>query len=113
MRAAVTLGDVVGEAEDRLVVALVPPERDLDADAVLLGVDGDGLGDQRLLGAIDVAHESFEAAFVVQLVRPRFDAAQVRQDDAHARIQEGEFAQAPLQRGVVELDDALEGVGAR
>jgi hypothetical protein len=36
MRAAVALRDVVGEAQHVLVVAVVPPHRDFDGDAVLL-----------------------------------------------------------------------------
>jgi hypothetical protein len=36
MGAAVALRDVVGEAEHVLVVAVVPPHRDFDIDAVLL-----------------------------------------------------------------------------
>ena len=42
VRAAVALRDVVGEAEHVLVVGVVPPQRDLDADAVALGADHDG-----------------------------------------------------------------------
>jgi hypothetical protein len=44
MRAAVALRDVVGEAQHVLVVAVVPPHRDFDADAVALGADGDRRG---------------------------------------------------------------------
>jgi hypothetical protein len=35
MGAAVALRDVVGEAQHVLVVAVVPPQRDFDGDAVL------------------------------------------------------------------------------
>ena len=41
MRAAVALRDVVGEAQHVLVIAVVPPQRDLDVDAVALGLDHD------------------------------------------------------------------------
>ena len=47
MRAAVALGDVVGEAQDVFVIAVVPFQRDIDADAVALGGNGDGIGQQR------------------------------------------------------------------
>ena len=41
MRAAVALGDVVGEGQHILVVAVVPPQSDFDADAVALALDED------------------------------------------------------------------------
>src|SRR3546814_10919578 len=39
VRAAVALRDVVGEGEDVLIIAVVPFERDLDADIVALAGD--------------------------------------------------------------------------
>jgi hypothetical protein len=42
--AAVALRDVVGEAEDLLVIAVVPLQRDVDADLVALAGDGERLG---------------------------------------------------------------------
>ena len=41
MRAAVALRNVVGEAEHALVVAVVPPQRAFDRDAVALRLDHD------------------------------------------------------------------------
>ena len=76
--AAVALRDVVGEAEHVLVVAVVPPERDLDGDAVALGPDHDRLGDERLLGAVEIAHEGFEPALVVELLALLVRAARDR-----------------------------------
>ena len=64
MRAAVALRDVVGEGQHVLVIAVVPPQRDLDADAVALAPDQDRLLDQRRLGAVEIAHEGLEAALV-------------------------------------------------
>ena len=61
MGAAVALRDVVGEGQHVLVVAVVPPERDLDRDAVALALDEDGLADQRGLGAVEIAHEGLES----------------------------------------------------
>ena len=104
MRAAVALRDVVGEGQHVLVVAVVPPQRDLDADAVALALDEDGLVDQRRLGAVEVAHEGFQAAFVIELLAFRLGMARVGQHDAHARVQEGELAQAVFDRRVIELD---------
>jgi hypothetical protein len=42
MRAAIALRDVVGEAEHVLVVAVVPPQRDVDRDAVALAREAIG-----------------------------------------------------------------------
>jgi hypothetical protein len=62
VRAAVALRDVVGEAEDLLVIAVVPFERDVDADLVALAVDGDRVRDERGLGAIEIADERGDPA---------------------------------------------------
>ena len=104
MRAAVALRDVVGEGQHVLVVAVVPPQRDLDADAVALAADQDRLVDQRRLGAVEIAHERLQAALVMQLLALGLGVPRVGQHDAHAGIEEGELAQAVLDRRVVELD---------
>jgi hypothetical protein len=52
--AAVALRDVVGEAEDLLVIAVVPFERDVDADILALPGDGNRLGNERSLGAVEI-----------------------------------------------------------
>ncbi len=46
MRAAVALRNVVREAQHRLVVAVVPPQRRLDVDAVLVAADHDRIGER-------------------------------------------------------------------
>ena len=112
MRAAVALRDVVGEGQHVLVVAVVPPQRDLDRDAVALAADDDRLVDQRRLGAVEIAHEGLEPALVMQLLALGLGAARVGQDDAHAGIEEGQLAQAVLDRRVIELDHG-EGLAAR
>ena len=113
MRAAVALRDVVGEDQHLLVVGVVPPQRHLDADAVLVAAQHDRRVEQRRLGAVDVAHELGEAAVVAHLLALLVGVALVLQDHAHARVEEGQLAQAMLQRGVVELGDVVEGLGAR
>ena len=110
MGAAVALGDVVGEAEDLLVIAVVPFERDLDADVVALAGDRDRIGDQRRLGAVEIADEGGDAAFVIELDLLLLLVAGVGEDQADARIEEGELAEAMLERVEVELDD-LERLG--
>ena len=64
MRAAVALRDVVGEDQHVLVVGIVPPQGDFDGDAVALAAYQHRLADQRALGAVEIAHEGFEAALV-------------------------------------------------
>ena len=61
MRAAVALRDVVGEDQHALVIAVVPGERDFHGDAFALGDDHDRVGDQRILGAVEIAHELLPA----------------------------------------------------
>ena len=98
MRAAVALRDVVGEAQHGLVIAVGPLEGRLDRDAVLLADDIDRLADQRGFLPVDMLHESFHAAFVFQRDLERLGAALVAEDDLHAAVEEGEFAQAVFQR---------------
>ena len=112
MGAAVALRDVVGEGQHILVVAVVPPHRDFDRDAVALGADGDRRRDQRLLGAIEIFDELFQPALIEQFLCLDVGMARVGQNDAHAGVQEGELAQPMLQRAVVELDHG-EGVRRR
>ena len=103
MGAAVALRDVVGEAEDVLVIGVVPLHRDLDRDAVALGEDDDRLRDERMLGAVEELDEGLEAALIHQRLGLRLDAAPVGEHDLDAGIEEGELAQAMLERGVIEL----------
>ena len=67
MRAAVALRDVVGKAEDLLVIAVVPLQRDLDANVVALPRDRDRIRNQRRLGAVEIFHEGRDAALVMHL----------------------------------------------
>ena len=64
MGAAVTLRDVVGEAQHVLVVAVVPPQRGLDADVVHLGPHHDRGRHHRLLVAVEIFDEFLDAAVI-------------------------------------------------
>ncbi len=112
VRAAVALRDVVGEEQHVLVVAVVPPQCHLDDDLLALTADHDRLADQRLLGAVEIAHEGRRTALIHHLLAPDIGVARVRQHDLGARVQEGELAQAVLERCEVELG-LREGLGAR
>ena len=109
MGAAIPLWDVVGEGQHHLVIAVVPPQRGLDADAVAFAGDEDRVGNQWRLRPVEPAHELAHAAVIVQLGPERFGRAFVFQHDAHARVQEGQLAQAVFQRlvAVVEVREGL------
>ena len=69
VRAAFVRVDVVGERVDRLGVAVVPLQRDLGVDAVVLAVHVDRLLVDGRLVLVQVLDERDDAAFVVELVR--------------------------------------------
>jgi hypothetical protein len=77
MGAAVALRDVVCERQYGFVVAVVPPHRDLDADAVLFADHVDRLRHHAGLRPVDVFHEFPHAAFVEQLDLLRLGVALV------------------------------------
>ncbi len=112
MGAAVALRDVVGEGQDVLVIAIVPLERDVDADVVALAGDGDRVGDQRRLGAVEIFDEGGDPALIIQLDFLALGVPRVGQDQPHARVEEGELAEAVLEPLEVEIGD-LERVGRR
>src|SRR5690606_25898685 len=103
MGAAIALGNVVREAENILVVAVIPPHGHFDADIILLGPDADRVLDERRLGAIKKADKSFKPAFIDKIDFLRLDAPQIRQADAHAGVEEGKLAQAVFQRREAEF----------
>ena len=103
MRAAVALRNVVGEAKHALVVAVVPPQGCFDGDAIRLMLDEDGFGNQRRLGAVEIAHEGFKPAFVHHFLALMLGMPRVGQQDAHTGIEKGQFAQAVLKCLVIEL----------
>ena len=63
-----------------------------------------GLRDERALGAVEIAHEGLEAAFVIEHLGSHLGAARVGQFDANAGIQEGEFAQPVLDGAEIIID---------
>ncbi len=109
--AAVALRDVVGEAQHLLGVAVVPLHGDFDADlgagdaavafgrAAAFGVEGRGM--QHLLVGVDELHEAHDAAGAGEVILAA--VALVLEADAHAVVQEGQFAQALGQDLVAEL----------
>ena len=110
MGAAVALRDVVGEGEDVLVIAVVPLQRDVDADIVALAGDRDRLGKERRLGAVEIFDEGADAALIIELMLLPLLVPRVGEDHADAGIEEGELAIAMLELLEIELGD-LERVG--
>ncbi len=100
---AVALRDRVGEAQHRLVVAVVPPQRALDRDALALALDHDRRGNERRLVAVEIFDEGLDPALVAQLLALLHRMAHVGEHDQHARVEEGELAQPVLQRREIEL----------
>ena len=95
--------DVVGEAEDRLLVGAVPLHRHLDLALLLLALEEDRLAVQRVLVLVEVADEVLDPALVLEGDAVGL-AALVDQLDLQAAGEEGRLAQALGQGLEVELD---------
>ena len=96
MRAAFVRVDVVREREHQLGVAVVPLQRDLGVDAVLLALHEDRLVVDDRLVLVQVLDERDDAAFVLELVA--LAVALVVDRDEDAAVQERELAQALRER---------------
>ena len=112
MGAAVTLRDVVGEAQHVLMIAVVPPKRGLDADIVEFGAHHDRGRHDRLLVAVEVFDEFLDAADILHFLALFDRMAHVGQHDIDAGIQERELAQAVLEGSEI-IFDIGEGFGRR
>ena len=110
VRAAFVRVDVVRERVDRLGVAVVPLQRDLGVDAVLLAAHVDRLLVDRRLVLVQVRDERDDAALVVELVA--LAVALVVERDEDAAVQERELAQ-PLRERVEAEDGGLEDLRRR
>ena len=102
VRAAFVRVDVVREGVDRLGVAVVPLQRDLDVDAVLLAVHVDRLVVDRRLVLVQVLDERDDARLrrgTCALLPSRSSSMR----DGDAAVQERELAQPLRQRVEAEL----------
>jgi len=97
MGAAVALRDIVGEAENILVIAVVPLQCDVDDDIVAVAVNGDRLWHQRRLVTVEILNKGSDSAFVKQVDFLYLFMPCVAQYDVHATVQEGELAVTVLQ----------------
>lgn len=90
----VALRNVVGEAEDVLVEAVVPLQRDFDTDPILftLDIEVEDLVDRRLVG-VQVGDERAEATFVLEqlflgrtLITQQDADPELRKDSSRSRL---------------------------
>ena len=103
---AIALRNVVGEAQQVLVEAVVPLQGDFHADAVFtLDVEVEHLVDRSLVG-VQVFNERTQTAFVLEQLF--LAAALVLEDDADTGVEEGQFTN-PLGQDVPAEVDVLEG----
>ena len=111
MGPTVPLRDVVGKGQDRLVVAVVPPHRDLDRDPLTFALDKDRLVDHRRLVAVEIADKLPHAAVIEELGLKRLLRPLIPQNDPHARVQERKLAQPVFKRleAVVEIRERTGG----
>ena len=98
MRAAFLGIDVVDEAVYIFLIAVVVLHRDLDDRIVLDPIEVDRLLVDRLLLAVEVGNEGADAALKMERLAAFLLAALIHERDRNAVVEEGEFAQAVLQR---------------
>ena len=103
MRAAVALWNIIGEAQNRFVIAVIPPQGQFDADIIRLGPECDRRVNQRRFMAVEILRKGLQPAFIFQLNPFRLGATPVFQNDADTAVQKRQFAQAMLQRLKIEL----------
>ena len=110
VRAAVALWNVVRVAEDIFLVRVIPLHRYLDLDVVEHHLDVDDLVVNRRLVLVQMLDECANTAFVLENVL--LVAALVEQVNAHAGIEEGQFAE-PFGEDIVVKFDVAENSAAR
>jgi len=113
MRAAVALRNVVREAQHRLVVAVVPPQSDLDIDAVPLAADHDRIRQGRRLRTVEIAHEGRGAALVHELFALDVGVTRIGQKNFRAGVQKRQLAKPMLERRIIKFHDIVKRLGAR
>src|SRR5688572_2012920 len=106
VRAALVRVDVVGEGEERLLVGVVPLERDLDLADLARVLDVDDLLVQRLARAlaVQVLDEVDDAAVVLEGGLEALGAALVAEADLQALREERHLAETLLESRAVVVD---------
>ena len=98
MRAALLGVDIIDKAVDIFLIAVVVLHGDLNDGVVLHAVEVDRLLVDRLFFAIEVGDKGADAAVKVEGLAAHLVAALVGEGDRDAVVEEGELAQAMLQR---------------
>ena len=104
MGSTVTLGDIVGKAQNVLVIAIVPLQRCLDDDVVALAENGDGIAMLSGLVPVEVLDERFDTTVIRKFRALQFHAPCVFEKDMNPGIQEREFPQPVFEACEIELD---------
>ncbi|CAI8198419.1 MAG: Uncharacterised protein [Alphaproteobacteria bacterium] len=110
MRAAIALGNIIGEAQYRLVIAVIPPQRQLNANIISLRLQCDGGVYQGCFIAVKITGKGFQPAVKFQLNAARLGMAHIFQNNTDTAVQKCQFAQAVLQRIKTELGHGESGV---
>ena len=66
MGSTIGLANIVGKAQHRFVIAVVPLHRDLNDDIIFVTDKGNDLAEKRLFGAVEIMHIFENAAFIAQ-----------------------------------------------
>ena len=103
MGTAVTLRDVVGIAKDIFVIAVVPLQGAVHANAVTFAQNGDRGAMHRRFIAVEIFDEGGNPPLELENILLCLDAAFVAQHHQHARIQKGQFPQPMRQGAVIEF----------
>ena len=104
MRAAIALGDIIGEAQHGLVIAVIPPEREIDLDLFAATANNDRGLDQGCLGLVQMADKGLDPALIMQDLFIGLGPAQVLELDKDAGIQKGQLAQPVFQGLAVKFN---------
>ena len=103
MSTAIALWDVVCEAENILVIAVIPLKRGFNGDAIFLTDCENRFRNGRGTLTIEMLYEGFHAAIILEDCLIWLCAAQVFEHNTHARVQKGELAQTMFQRAAIVL----------
>ena len=84
MRPAVALRDIIGEAAHIFVVAIIPPQRRFNANAVNFLIHGNRRFNNRRFIRVQMANKRFDAALIEQFCDDMVFGALIGEDDPHA-----------------------------
>ena len=102
---AIALGDIIGEAQNILVIAVIPFHRGFDGDPVFFSNRIDRFWNLRRAGAVEMFDKGFHPALIFEHNLPRRAGfAQITEQDFHAGVQEGQFAQTVFECLTVIFD---------